>query len=217
MSKSQEEFDRLISRFHQTLDEGNFPGTANAFPPGGGQGFRPPNTAGKNSPLRWGYQSGYSFNNSNAQLFTTNPFAEVGYFQSPLLVSASIGRPVRWHVHAQFTFDADSAWGTDANLWVLQVVVQPGVGQTNPSVFKTTQYTPSTGVVTSFYPDPVANPNTAPFQPIDFDFVIPASALYVQLTISGERPPVVAPPPAVYTGLLSAWATPYFSLPSEIV
>jgi hypothetical protein len=217
MSKSQEEFDRLVARFHQTLDEGNFPGTANAFPPGGGQGFRPPNTAGKNSPLRWGYQSLYSFNNASAQIFATNPFAEIGYFQSALLVSASQGRPLRWHVHAQFTFDEDSAWGTDANLWVLQVVAQPGVGQTNPSVYKTVQYTPSTGVVTSFYPDPVANPNTAPFQPIDIDFTIPASALYVQLTISGERPPVVAPPPAVYTGMVSAWAAPYFSLPSEIV
>jgi hypothetical protein len=216
MSKSQNEFDRLVQRFHATLDEGNFPGTANAFPPGGGQGFRPPNTAGKNSPLRWGYESRYSFNNHSATT-STNPFAEVGYFQSPLLVSASQGRPLRWHVHAQFTFDEDSAWGTDANLWVLQVITQAGVGQTNPTVAKTVQYTPSTGVVTSFYPDPVANPNTAPFQPIDIDFVIPASALYVQLIISGERPAVVAPPPAVYTGVLSAWAAPYFSLPSEIV
>ena len=215
MGKREDNFDALVTRLHTTLDEGNFPGTINAFPPGGGKGFRPPNTAGKNSPLRWGYGVQYSFNNINAST-SNDPFAFVHYFQSPLLVSASMGRPLRWHVHAQFTFDQDSAWGTDVNEWILEVVVQPGVGQSNPTVTKVVEVIPSTGVINTFFPDPVPQ-NGAAFQPIDFDFVIPASALYVQLVIGGERPTVVAPPPAAYTGMLNAWAAPYFSHPSEIL
>jgi hypothetical protein len=206
-------FDQLVERFHQQLDEGAFPGNINAFPVGGGKGFKAPTGKGVASPLRWGYGAGYSFSNVNAAIFTTNPFAEVGYFQSAMLVSASMGRPLRWHVHAQFTFDEASAWGADTNDWVLQVVTQPGVGQSNPTVFKTVQYVPSTGVVTTFFPDPLAQA-TVPFAPIDVDFVLPAAALYVQLTISGVAPVDVST--AQYTGQLNAWAAPYFAMPGEI-
>jgi hypothetical protein len=35
-------FDELVERFHQALDEGPWPGNVNAFPPGGGKGFKNP-------------------------------------------------------------------------------------------------------------------------------------------------------------------------------
>jgi len=221
----EEQLEYLIERLHFALSGGNA-GEISAFPKGGGgfKGGPRQSPARKHRPLRWGYTGPYAFTLASAQL--NPPFNLPGelYFQSPLIVAADVGRPLRWSLHAQFTFDQGIqaqggpatppyGWTSDANLWEFAVVLQAGVGQGNPTIINLTQYTPSTGVGTTYGPTPPFQTQD-PYASLDIDLIIPAEKLYVSVVITGERPSVLNQ--GVYSGYFSVIAAPYFSESAEV-
>jgi hypothetical protein len=170
--------------------------------------------SGPHFSLRWGDSFAYSFTNLNG---TLNPqFGQSGvvYYTSPLMCAATVKRPLLWGVRGQFSFNGQSAWKTDTNLWQLQLYIKAGLGQATPNIIKNIEYTPSTGVGTTQGTDPPFQTQFAFFN-VDISVPdVPADRLYVQAVILGVEPAALVPN-TPYMGTVTAFAAPYYEPPTQ--